>query len=33
MNPAGIPNSPVWETPDVDANGTLFIYGVNFGMG
>ena len=33
MNPINIPNSPAWGTPDVDANGTLFIGGVNFNTG
>jgi hypothetical protein len=31
MNPISIPNSPVWGTLDVDANGNLFIGGTNFG--
>ena len=33
MNPIFLPNSPVWGTPDVDANGNLFIGGVNFDTG
>lgn len=33
LNPINIPNSPAWGTPDVDANGLLFIGGVNLGTG
>ena len=33
MNPIFLPNSPSWGTPDVDANGNLFIGGVNFNNG
>ena len=33
LNPINIPNSPVWGTPDVDANGNLFIGGVNMNTG
>ncbi|MEY2563988.1 MAG: hypothetical protein QOH88_2181 [Verrucomicrobiota bacterium] len=29
MNPISIPQTPIWGTPDVDSNGTLFIGGVN----
>jgi hypothetical protein len=29
MNPINIPNSPIWGTLDVNANGDLFIGGVN----
>ena len=31
MNPISVPNSPVWGTLDVAANGNLFIGGGNFG--
>ena len=31
MSPINIPNSPVWGTLDVDANGNLFIGGGDFG--
>lgn len=30
MNPIFLPNSPAWGMPDVDADGNLFIGGVNF---
>ena len=30
MNPIFLPNSPVWGTPDVDADGNLFIGGFSF---
>jgi hypothetical protein len=33
MNPIFLPNSPAWGTPDVDANGNLFIAGVNLNNG
>lgn len=33
LNPINIPNSPAWGTLDVDANGTLFMGGVNLGTG
>ena len=33
MDPINIPNSPAWGTPDVDANGNLFIGGVNLNTG
>ena len=33
MSPIFLPNSPAWGTPDVDANGNLFIGGVNFMSG
>ncbi len=33
INPVNIPNSPAWGTPDVDANGNLFIGGVNLNTG
>jgi len=33
MNPIFLPNSPSWGTMDVDANGNLFIGGVNFNNG
>jgi hypothetical protein len=33
MNPIFLPNSPVWGTPDVDADGNLFIGGFNFDTG
>jgi hypothetical protein len=33
MNPIFLPNSPSWGTTDVDANGNLFIGGVNFDNG
>ena len=33
MNPIFLPNSPAWGTPDVDANGNLFIGGVNLNSG
>ena len=33
MNPIFLPNSPAWGTPDVDANGNLFIGGVNLNTG
>jgi hypothetical protein len=29
MNPIFLPNSPIWGTPEVDANGNLFIGGVS----
>ncbi|PYI92075.1 MAG: hypothetical protein DME97_11550 [Verrucomicrobia bacterium] len=32
-NPIFLPNSPAWGTPDVDANGNLFIGGVNLNTG
>jgi hypothetical protein len=33
MNPIFLPNTPSWGTPDVDANGNLFIGGVNLDNG
>jgi hypothetical protein len=33
MNPIFLPNSPSWGTMDTDANGNLFIGGVNFNTG
>jgi hypothetical protein len=30
MNPVFLPNSPSWGTPDVDADGNLYVGGVNF---
>jgi hypothetical protein len=33
MNPIFLPNSPSWGTTDVDADGNLFIGGVNFNDG
>src|ERR1700730_16764385 len=33
INPIFLPNSPAWGTPDVDANGNLFIGGVNLNSG
>lgn len=33
MNPIFLPSSPSWGTPDVDANGNLFIGGVNLDNG
>ena len=33
MNPIFLPNSPKWGTPDVDADGNLFIGGVNANSG
>src|SRR5205807_3077111 len=33
LNPITIPNSPTWGTLDVDANGNLFIAGVNQSTG
>lgn len=33
MNPIFLPNSPSWGTMDVDANGNLFLGGVNFNNG
>ena len=33
MNPINIPNTPRWGTLDVDANGNLFIGGVNLDTG
>ena len=30
MDPIFLPNTPVWGTPDVDADGNLFIGGFNF---
>jgi hypothetical protein len=33
MDPIFLPNSPSWGTMDVDANGNLFIGGVNFDSG
>lgn len=33
LNPINIPNSPSWGTLDVDADGTLFIGGVNLNTG
>jgi hypothetical protein len=33
MSPIFLPNSPVWGTPDVDADGNLFIGGFNFDTG
>ncbi|HMJ05722.1 MAG TPA: hypothetical protein VK474_05655, partial [Chthoniobacterales bacterium] len=32
-DPVNIPHAPAWGTPDVDANGNLFIGGVNFNTG
>ncbi|MGI8820071.1 MAG: dockerin type I domain-containing protein [Chthoniobacterales bacterium] len=33
LNPINMPGSPAWGTLDVDANGTLFIGGVNLNTG
>ena len=33
MNPILLPHSPAWGTPDVDANGNLFVGGVNLTTG
>jgi hypothetical protein len=33
MSPIFLPNTPSWGTPDVDANGNLFIGGVNLDNG
>lgn len=33
MNPIFLPNSPAWGMPDVDANGNVFVAGVNFNQG
>jgi hypothetical protein len=33
MSPIFLPNSPTWGTLDVDANGNLFLGGLNFGTG
>lgn len=33
MDPIFLPSNPSWGTPDVDANGNLFIGGLNFSTG
>lgn len=33
MSPIFLPNSPAWGMPDVDADGNLFIAGINFDTG